>query len=344
MPEQKTIPEEEKNYAWELPYEDEYSFWEGEEDYNIPYIVNNVQATVNQGMNKKSQSACTIFWCVAALQHLFNIKLSIEEANELALSAVDYCVKNWWYEVWNWRWVEAACKYVTKRWNEICVNVFNKERVFYIRCYWNSPIIKEGIEKWHYIWFSKTASWYNDKVKGLIDKDKYDSWNWHRLNFKSTEQTKATSWLKNNNYDIWVHDNYEWNKGQQFFIKDRSKYIWKWINARCYLFLPESSMINTNIEEEKNKIEEGKAVNALIWSLSTTWWSLPKEFQDKASELAKSLREAYPDARVLVQDEKLKHYQSLVDQLSFNWKWADDEYKPSYAELAKTLREKFWLK
>jgi hypothetical protein len=26
MPEQKTIPEEEKNYAWELPYEDEYSF------------------------------------------------------------------------------------------------------------------------------------------------------------------------------------------------------------------------------------------------------------------------------------------------------------------------------
>ena len=336
--------ENNKNLIWdarEYDYEDEWSFWD--EEYKIEDVSWNAQASNNQWTNTKSKSACTIFWAVGAIQHLFNLQMSVYDANQLWLDAVDYCVKYWGYTVGKWWWCDTACKYVADWWNNTQAEKRWLPKVFYLRRYWTDAIIAEALNKWHYIGFSKTANWYADKVKGLIDKDSYSTTTGHRLNFKSTSQTKATSWLENDNYDVWVHDNYEWNPWQQFFIKNRKTYIGKWINWYCYLFLPESNMVDTTIEEKKDEIEVGKAVNALIWTLSTTRGSLPKEFQDKVSALASDLRKAYPDARKLVNDESKKHYQVIVDQLSFNRKRADGNYKEAYWALAKEIREKFWV-
>lgn len=342
--EEKKLPEEENISAWDYDYDDEYAFWE-DVVYNIPTIEHNIRPKINQGMNNKSKSACTIFWAWSQLIRLFWLDLTREEANKTWLEVIDYCVKNWWYKVWEWWWTPTAVSYVTKWWNEIWYKRFDKEKVFYLRVLWSSPLVKEALDKWHMVGYTKTIQRAWDQIYWYVNKkaEEYKEALWHRLNLKGpTYITVATWWATQGNAKWWSQDNYFEQIGTNFFIEDLGKYINKWVYAYVYIILPENCL-EMNTEEQKKKIEEERAVNALIWSLTTVRWSMPEKYQNKLSELAKELREDYPNARTLVEDEKLKHYQSVVDQLSFNWKWADEKDKESYALLAKTIREKYWV-
>ena len=81
----------------------------------------------------------------------------------------------------------------------------------------------------------------------------------------------------------------------------------------------------------------------MIAVLTSTWWDLPKKYQDLSADYANKLRKDYPDARQLEPDQAKKVYQSVVDMLSYSWKFAWYTEQKKYEELASYLRNKFWL-
>lgn len=108
--------------------------------------------------------------------------------------------------------------------------------------------------------------------------------------------------------------------------------------SAVYLVMPESWKEGVTIEEQKQEIKELKAVNALVGILSSTYQVIPDDIKPQLAELAKRLREKYPQARRLVDDENKKIYQMVADTLSYAWKFADEEYQKRYAELARDIR------
>ena len=343
--EEKKLPNEWIDAAYDYNYDDEYAFWE-DVVYNIPTIEHTIRPKINQGMNKNSKSACTIFWAWSQLIRLFWIDLTREEENSIWLEIVDYCVKKWWYKVWEWWWTPTAVSYVTKWWNEIGYKKFDKEKVFYLRVLWSSPLVREALDKWHMVGYTKTIQRAWDQIKGYVDKpaEEYKQMLWHRLNLKGpTYITVATWWATQGNAKWWSQDNYFEQIGTNFFIEDLGKYINKWVYAYVYIILPESAMGWTT-EEEKKRIEETKAVNAIIANLTTTYWSVPEWVQEKSAEFAKQLREEYEDAMPIIWDEAEKSATAVVNTLSYNYKFVPQEFQEKFANLAKELREKFNIK
>lgn len=340
---QEQIPTSGIDEAYDYNYDDEYAFWDDTVKH-IDKITHNIWPKINQWMNTKSKSACTIFWARAQIIRLFWLDLSREDANKYWLDIIDYCTKKWWYIPWKWWWTPTACNYVCKWWNEIWCKTFKKEKVFYLRVYYTNPLVKECLDKWHMVWYTKQIQFWIDQANWYVYRDSYPSSLWHRLNLKWPDYIPvATWWAKKWNAKWWSQDNYFEQTWTNFYIEDLSKYINKGIYAYVYIILPESAMTESSVEQEKQNIEEEKAVNALIWTLSTTWWSLPEIFQEQVSELASNLRKAYPNARQLVWDENKKHYQAVADNLSFNYKWWDEKFQEAYAILAKEIRTKNWV-
>lgn len=343
--EEQTLPNDETNAAWDSPYDDEYAFWE-EVVYNIPTVEHNVRPKINQGMNDKSKSACTIFWAWSQLIRLFWIDLTREEENSIWLNIIDYCVKKGWYEIGKGWWTPTAVSYVTKWRNEIWYKKFNGEKVFYLRLLWNSPLVKEVLDKWHMVWYTKTIQRAWDQIKGYVDKpaEEYKQMLWHRLNLKGPEYiTVATWWATQGNAKWWSQDNYFEQIGTNFFIEDLGKYINKWVYAYVYIILPESCL-EMDTEEEKKKIEETKAINAIIANLTTTYWSVPEWVQEKSAEFAKQLREEYEDAMPIIWDDVVKSATAVTNTLSYNYKFMPQDFQEKFASLAKELREKFNIK
>lgn len=340
--EEKKLPNEEINAAYDYSYDDEYAFGE-DVVYDIPTIEHNVRPKINQGMNDKSKSACTIFWAWSQLIRLFWLDLTREEENSIWLNIIDYCVKKGWYEIGKGWWTPTAVSYVTKWWNEIWYKKLDKEKVFYLRVLWNSPLVKEALDKWHMVWYTKTIQWAWDQIYGYVDKeaDEYQKTLWHRLNLKWPQYiTVATWWATQWNAQWWSQDNYFEQIGTNFFIEDLWKYINKWVYAYVYLILPESAMYWTT-EEEKKRISEQKAVNAVIATLTTTWKELPEWAQNTSAEYAKKLREEYEDSRPIINDETIKSITSVIDMLSYNYAFVPEKYQEKFALLAKEMREDF---
>jgi len=343
--EEQTLPNEGTNAAWDSPYDDEYAFWE-EVVYKIPTIKHTIRPKINQGMNKNSKSACTIFWAWSQLIRLFWIDLTREEENSIWLEIVDYCVKKGWYEIGKGWWTPTAVSYVTKWRNEIWYKKFNGEKVFYLRLLWNSQLVKEVLDKWHMVWYTKTIQRAWDQIKGYVDKpaEEYKQMLWHRLNLKGPEYiTVATWWATQGNAKWWSQDNYFEQIGTNFFIEDLGMYINKGVYAYVYIILPESAM-NWTTEEEKKRIEETKAVNAIIANLTTTYWSVPGWVQEKSAEFAKQLREEYEDAMPIIWDDVVKSATAVTNTLSYNYKFMPQDFQEKFASLAKELREKFNIK
>lgn len=340
--EEKKLPEEENVSAWDYDYDDEYAFWE-EVVYNIPTIEWDIWATANQWKNKETRSSCTMVWAISQIQRLFQIPLTMEERNKLDIEIVNYCVKNGWYVIWEWRSTPTACKYVCKWWNEIWYKRFNKEKVFYLRLLWNSPLVLEALSKWHLIWYTKNINFASDQAEWYVWRDKYPKGIWHRLNLKGVEYVIATGWAERKDAKYWSEDNYHWQIWENFFIEDLGKYINKWVYAYVYIILPESAMDWTT-EEEKKRIEETKAINAIIANLTTTYLSVPWWVQEKSAEFAKQLREEYEDAMPIIWDEAEKSATAVVNTLSYNYKFVPQEFQEMFANLAKELREKFNIK
>ena len=328
--------------AYDYNYEDEYAFGE-EVVYKIPTIKHNIRPKINQWMNKNSKAACTIFGAWAQLIRLFWLDLTREEANKIWLEVIDYCVKEGWYVIWEWWWTPTAIKYVTKWWNDIWYKKYKKEKVFYLRVLWNNPLVKEVLDKGHMIWYTKTIQWAWDQIYGYVDKeaDEYQKSLWHRLNLKwPLYITVATWWATQGNAQWWSQDNYFEQIGTNFFIEDLGKYINKWVYAYVYIVLPESAMY-WDVEDNKERIEEEKAVNAIIATLTTTWWSVPEWIQDRNAEFAKDLREEYEWVMPIIGDETKKSATAIVNMLSFNYKFMPQKYQEKFALLAKELREDF---
>lgn len=336
--------EEKVNAAWELPYDDEYSFWDENIDH-ISEVTWKFRPELNQGKNEKSASACTIFWAWNQILRLFQLGLTLEEANKVWLEIVDYCVKNWGYVVWEGWWVYTACQYVTKWWNEIWYKKFNKEKVFYIRRMWNDSMVLEALSKWHLVGYSKYRNFWQDQINGYVYRkaEDYPKSTWHRLNLKGVEYTKSTWWAERQDSKYGCLDNYAWRYWQEYFFKDIKTYINDGINPYVYFIFP-VSYLTSSVEEEKEKIAELKAVNTLIWVLTTTWWDLPKDFQAMSADYAKELRKEYEWARPLYDDQTKKVMQSVVDMLSYSYKFANKEYQEKFATLAKEMRTTFNLK
>ena len=327
----------EQDYAWD--YWDEYAF--GAIDVNIPMLDHNIRPKTNQGMNTNTKSACTIVWSVNQLLRLFAIPLENKEANELCLEVVNYCVNKWGYKIGYWWSTPTAINYVCKWWNEIGYKRFKKEQVFYLRLDWKDNLVKEALQKGHLVWFTYALNYWDDRYKGLVYKDSYPWGTGHRTNWKSVNRTTATWWADGTGCDVWVHDSYYlWTN--EYFIKDRSKYMWKGMNTPAYLILPNSSMVNTTKEEVKENIKAIKAINATIWVLSTTWSDLSSEEQLMSSALATKLRNN-EWARGKIEQQDKKAYQAVIDLLSYTWKFAGEEEQKKFSELASYLRDKFNL-
>lgn len=316
---------------------DEYSLGE-EIEFEIPEITHNIHSTTHQGMHKDSVAACTIYGAVNQIIRLFGIDLSNKDANKLALEAVDFAT-NYGYVKGDGWWTYKAINTVVKWWNQesVYTRFPNAEKVFFVRYdNYKHPKVVEAMEKGHYVGFTYNMNYGNDYINGLIDKDSYPTGIGHRTNWKKTALVKNKK-VTCDTCDCGVHDSY-YGPYNEYYIKDRAKYMYKGMFPTAYLIMPES-YTKDNIEKKKQEKKEVKAINALIGMLSTTYAFLPEDMKPKAAEIAKALREQYPEARRLVEDEKKKSYQMVADALSFAWKQADDRYREAYALLAKILRD-----
>lgn len=329
-----------ENEAWD--YWDEYAFWD-EIDFVIPTLSHNIWPHTNQGSRAKTASACTIVWWLNQLIRLFALNLSSKESNDLAEEVVDYCSKNYWYKPWNWRSTPTAINAVVHWWNEVGYKRFNKEQVFYTRRDYQDSKIKEALSKGHLIWYTFSLNFWEDKKKGLVWRDSYPAAGWHRTNWQSTKTTIPTGWAREDTADCWVYDNYYGWASYQYLIRDRKKYINKGMLPASYLILPTSAMDKT-VEEAKDLVAETKAINYVLWALSTTWASVPEKYKEKFSTLAREMREEYPDARKLENEPNKKWAESATDALSFLWKLMDEEDKKKFAQLASELRAKYNFK
>ena len=323
-----------------IDFGDEYAFWENIE-FVIPEIKHNIRPCWNQGENKETKSACTIVWAVNQLIRLFWIDMDKKTTNKLYIEVVKYCEKNG-YVIWSGRATPTACNTVCKWWNEIGCRTFNKDKVFWLRLYWNNERIIEALNKGHLVWYTKQVNFGTDQVEGLIWRDKYPKMVWHRLNWKWIKYTKATGGADISKAERWSQDNYHGAIGENFAFKEMKKYINNGVYAYWYLILPESCM-KENIEEEKKRIAREKAVNATIQVLSATYDELNTEEQMMISSLVWELRNT-PNARERINGTENKVYQAVCDLLSYAWKYAGEEEQKKYSELATYLRNKYKLK
>lgn len=328
------------NAAWDDW--DEWAFGE-EVQFEIPKITHNVWPRTNQGSRTKTASACTMYWVLNQLIRLFALDLTSKESNDLWEEVVDYCAKNFWYVPWNWRSTPTAINAVVHWWNEIGTKRFNKEKVFYTRRDYKDEKIKEALSKGHLIGFTYALNFGEDRKKGLVWKDSYPWAGWHRTNWQSTKTTISTGWAREDTADCGVYDSY-YGGYNQYLIRDRSKYMNKGMNTPAYLILPQSTMINQTVEEVKTDIAETKAMNYVLWALSTSWESVPAKYQEKFAALAKEIREDYKDARKLENEPNKKGAEAITDALSYLYKIADEEDKAKYASYAAELRKKFNFK
>lgn len=327
-----------ENPAWDNG--DEYAFGE-DIQFTIPKLTHDIRPVGNQQDYQETRSACTLVWAVNQIIRLFGIELTRDKTGKLYLEVVKYAAKHWYVIGSGWD-TPTACNTVCKWRNEIGYKTFWKEQVFWLRLLRDNKRIKEALDKWHLIGYTKKIQFGKDQVDGLVFRDKYPESIGHRLNWKGKTYTKATGWANWDGAECWSQDNYHGAAGENFFFKTRSKYINHGIYAYCYLILPISSMTNT-IEEEKEQIKLNKAINALVWVMSSTYGDIDQEFQLMSSAYATALRDRYPEARPIIKDQTKKVYQSVVDFLSYARKFAGEEEQKTYAELAEHLRQKFNL-
>lgn len=324
-------------------YWDEYAFGEDVE-FVIPKIQHNIRPHWNQWENKETKSACTIVWAVNQLIRLFWLDLDKATTNKLYIEVVKYCEKLW-YSIGEWRSTPTACNAVCKFWNEIWFKTFWKEKVFRLRLYRSNERIVEALMKWHIVWFTKNVNFWTDQVEWLVRRDPkmYPKMVWHRLNRAWVNCISATWWADISRAERWAVDNYHGQIWEFFAFKELKPYINNWIYAYWYLILPESCMTDS-IEEEKERIKKLKAVNSIIGVLTSTRWDMEEAFQELSSSYAQALRDEYPEARQIEEDQSKKVYQAVVDFLSYSWKFAWEEEQKKYSELADFLRKKHNLK
>ena len=75
--------------------------------------------------------------------------------------------------------------------------------------------------------------------------------------------------------------------------------------------------------------------------MSCSYESLPPKFQEKFAQLAKELREEYPEARKIESDATKKGAIAITDAMSYLYKFADEEDQKNFAEYAQNLRKKY---
>jgi len=318
-------------------YGDEYAFW-NDVEFEIKEIKHNVRPRSNQWSHTETSSACTMIWALNQIIRLFWIDLTTKESNQLWIEVVHYC-EQFWYKIGSWRDTPTAINSVCKFWNELWAERYGTEKVFYSRQYWDTEKPKEALKKWHLVWFTMHLNFGEDRKKWLVYKDSYPPAWWHRLNRQATESTVPTWWASEPTADCWVYDNYYWLTNQ-YLIRDRSKYMNKWMYARAYMIFPQSRMKNT-VEEEKQRIAEKKAMNYVLWALSCSYESVPTKYQEKFSELAKEIRNEYKEARQLESNKEKKWTIALTDALSYLYKFANAENQKIYSEMATKNRKDY---
>lgn len=343
MAEPKTMQQLVKSDAWDDNYDDEWAF--GEDDiYDIPRITWSIWPTANQWKNTETKSWCTMVWAISQIQRLFQLDLSMEERNKLDVEIVKWCTSKW-YVIWEWWSSYTACINVVKRWNEYWYKRYNTEKVFYSRKLWNNPVVLEALSKWHLVWYTKSIQFWTDQVSGYVWRDKYPTTTWHRLNLKWVEFIPvATGWATKQDAIYWSQDNYHWQIGENFYIKDIKPYINNWLYAYMYIILPESALSTWDTEKAKQLIAETKATNALIWVMTSTWADVPEKYQKMSANYASELRKDYEWARPLYKDQEHKVTQSVVDMLSYSYKYVNEKYQKKFADLAAEMRKDFGLK
>ena len=325
------------NFAWD--YWDEYAFWE-EVDFDIKEITHNIRPHSNQALKTETASACTIIWALNQIIRLFWLDLSRAASNDLWVEVVNYC-KQFWYKIGNGWDTPTAINSVCKFWNEIWAERYHTEKVFYSRQPYNTEKPKEALKKGHLVWFTMALNFWEDRIKWLVWRDSYP-WAWgHRLNRQSTKTTKPTGWASEPTADCGVYDNYD-GYTNQYLIRDRSKYMNKWMYTPAYMIFPQSRLKKT-VEENKKEIAENKAMNYVTMALSTAYASVPEKYQAKFAELAREIRAEYKEVRQIIPNGKEKWAAALTDALSYLYKFADSEDQKIYAELAAQLRKKHWI-
>lgn len=328
----------EENYAWD--YGDEYAFG-ADVEFEIKEITHNIRPHTNQSSHTETSSACTMIGALNQIIRLFWIDLDTKKSNELWIEVVHYC-ENFWYKIWNGWDTPTAINAVCKFWNEIWSERFGTEKVFYVRHYWNTEKPKEALEKWHLVWFTKALNFGEDRKKWLVWRDSYPWAWWHRLNWQATKTTKPTWWASEPTADCGVYDNY-YGLTNQYLIRDRSKYINKWMYARAYMIFPQSRMKNT-VEEEKARIEQEKAFNYVLWALSNAYASVPEKYQEKFGELAKMIREDFENTRKMETNQEKKSMIAITDAMSYLYKFVNSETQKTFAELAQKFRDEYKFK
>ena len=328
----------ETNEAWDNW--DERAFW-SELKIDIPEIKHNIWPRTNQGVRTKTKSACTMVWALNQLIRLFWLDLTYDQSNDLACEVVDYCVP-YGYKIGSWWDTPTAINTVIKWWNEKWRKKFGKWEAYWTKFAWNSKEVREALNKWHLVWFTYALNFGQDRKKGLVYKDSYP-WAWgHRTNRQPTRTTKPTGWAKEPTADCGVYDSY-YNWTNQYLIRDRSKYMWKWMYTWWYIILPLNSMDMT-IDEAKDKVAESKAINYVLWALTTWWANVSEKYQNKFAELAKEMRNDYKDARKLENNEEKKVWQTLVDAMSYCWKYMPEDIQKDLSSLATKIRTKLDVK
>lgn len=315
---------------------DERAFGD-EVEFEIKDITSHEQARSCQMNHPETKYGCTIIGALNQIIKLFNLNLSPKEADDLGVEVVKFATQ-YGYKVGQGWSTPTAMNTVAKWWNTIGYERFKKEKIFYVRVDHDDKRVAEALAKGHYVGFTYQLDFGTDRFWGLVDKDSYPAGTGHRTNFQRSEDVDTASKKKYTDTQLGVHDNYHgWVN--EYYIKDITKYINKGMYPAVYLVMPESWKDGATVEEEKKVIKEIKAVNALVGVLSSTYQMLPEEIKPQLADLAKTLREKYPEARKLVEDEDKKVYQMVVDILSYAWKFADEGNKEMYAKLAESIRK-----
>lgn len=206
---------------------------------------------------------------------------------------------------------------------------------------WNVWITVERNSAKQWEMFSSTGNMHEDLSKAEI---------WDLIFYKDTYETENE--ITHVGFYMWNNQmiNASWTKVQintiDKYWKSHFKWIWK-LSLFAKEYNKTTAKKNYDRLRDKEAIENLrilKAVNAVIAVLTSTWWDLPKKYQDLSASYAKTLRTDYPEARPLEPEQAKKIYQSVVDMLSYAWKFAGYTEQKKYEELANYLRNKFWLK
>lgn len=165
---------------------------------NIQVIPKHEFPKFNQYKYKRiGKSTCTITNAVKDALYNYGIPFN----KNYVFSAVDYCVREWWYTVWHWWSTPKAMQYVRKRLESLWI------KASFVRLRYTDPKVQKYLDKGYMVWvsFNWNHNYILDYAKdGILDWITFGKRTfWHRTSMYWNHRIRDSEyWFKYNDYKL----------------------------------------------------------------------------------------------------------------------------------------------